>query len=69
MHAVVTATKLFNSFKATTAHQELHLIAMATKMFEVIAFKDVSLFLHFFRPPQYNDMLLLKGRNILPFAQ
>lgn len=42
------ATKLFNNIKEMIAHQELHLVVIATKMFTVIAFKDFSLFLCIF---------------------
>ena len=43
------ATELFNNIKETIAHQELHLVVIATKMFKVIAFKDVSLSLCIFK--------------------
>lgn len=42
------ATKLFNNIKEMTAHQELHLVVIATKMFKVIPFKDFSLFFRIF---------------------
>lgn len=49
MHSVVMGTKLFKNIKEMIAHQKMHLIIIATKMFKVIAFKDFSLFLCFFK--------------------
>lgn len=51
MHSVVMATKLFNNIKEMIARQELHLVVIATKMFKVIAFKDFSFPLHFYKHP------------------